>query len=108
MIMPAAGGEPREFHRLQDTEKFAQDAVGSGLAWTADGQYVLFGIHRPGQPEPPEELWRVPVEGREPQKLLEMDRLSDISVHPDGRRIAFTGGSTQMEVWAMENFLTLD
>jgi len=104
-IMPAVGGEPREFHRLQDTEEFAWNAVGSGLAWTADGRYILFGVHRLGQPEPPEELWHVPVGGGEPQKLLEMDRLSDISVHPDGQRIAFTGGSTQMEVWAMENFL---
>ena len=107
-VMPTSGGKPRVFHRLQDTEKFAPNAVGSGLAWTADGRYVLFGIHRLDQPEPPEELWRVPAEGGEPQKLLEMDRLSDISVHPDGRRIAFTGGSTQMEVWAMENFLAPD
>ena len=107
MIMPVAGGEPREFHRLQDTEEFVPDAVGSGLAWTADGRYVLFGVYRPDQPEPME-LWRVPAEGGEPQKLLEMDGVKDISVHPDGRRIAFTGGSVQMEVWAMENFLILD
>ncbi len=37
-----------------------------------------------------------------------MDGLTDISVHPDGERIAFTGGRVQMEVWAMENFLILD
>ena len=107
-VMPTTGGEPRVFHRLQDMEGFAQNAVGSGLAWTVDGRYVLFGIRRRGQPEAPEELWRVPVEGGEPQRLLETDGLSDISVHPDGRRIAFTGGWIQMEVWAMENFLILD
>ena len=73
-------------------------------AWTRDGRYVLFVMGNRGQPGPTE-LWRVPAEGGEPQKLLEMNGLSDISVHPDGRRIAFTGGSTQMEVWAMENFL---
>ena len=106
-VMSTSEGEPRVFHRLQDTEKFAPGAAGSGLAWTADGRYVIFGIHRPGQPGPLE-LWRVPVEEGEPQKLLEMDGLSDIRVHPDGRRIAFTGGWIQMEVWAMENFLPLD
>ncbi len=106
-VMPTIGGEPREFHRLQDTRIFAANDAGSGFAWTTDGRYVLLGIHRPGRPGPTE-LWRVPVEEGEPQKLLEMAGLKDISVHPDGRRIAFTGGRPQMEVWAMENFLTMD
>lgn len=56
----------------------------------------------------PPEVWRVSFAGGKPQKLLEMDGLSDISVHPDGRRMAFTGGQIQMaEIWAMENFLIL-
>jgi hypothetical protein len=42
----------------------------------------------------------------EAQKLLEMERLRSISVHPDGRRIAFTGGREHTEeIWVMENFL---
>jgi len=106
-VIPTVGGEPREFHHLQDTKIFAANDAGSGFAWTADGRYVLLGIHRPGRPDPTE-LWRIPVEAGEPQKLLEMDGLRDISVHLDGRRIAFTGGRPQMEVWTMENFLTLD
>ena len=106
-VIPTAGGEPRVLHRLQDTEKFALPVAGSCLAWTADGRYVLFVIRSVDQPWPTG-LWRVPAAGGEPQKLLEMDRLSDISVHPDGRRIAFTSGWSQMEVWAMENFLILD
>ena len=106
-VMPAAGGEPRVFHRLQDTEKFISGTVDSGLAWTADGRYVLFVICSLDQPNLTE-LWRVSAEGGEPQKLLEMDVLNNISVHPDGRRIAFTSGWKAMEVWAMENFLILD
>ncbi len=79
----------------------------SGIAWTADGRYVLFAIRNLGQSGPPE-VWRVSFAGGKPQKLLEMDGLSDISVHPDGRRMAFTGGQIQMaEIWAMENFLIL-
>ncbi|MFC1716037.1 sigma-70 family RNA polymerase sigma factor [Candidatus Poribacteria bacterium] len=106
--MPIAGGEPRVFHRLQDTQEFATEAMFSGLTWTADGRYILFVIHNLGQPGPPE-LWRVPVEEGKPQKLLGMDGLRDISVHPDGRRITFSGGwSRMMEVWTMENFLPLD
>jgi hypothetical protein len=31
--------------------------------------------------------------------------MGDLSVHPDGRRIAFTAGQDSNEVWALENFL---
>jgi Tol biopolymer transport system component len=106
-VMPAAGGEPRIFHRLQDKKMFALIHTGTGLSWTPDGRYVLFETRNLGHLEPTE-LWRVPAEGGEAQKLLEMDGLTDINVHPDGQHIAFTVGSTQLEVWAMENFLTLD
>ncbi len=101
--MPAAGGEPRGLHRMQDTEG---EAVDYGFAWTADGRYIL-GMHMPDQ-SGPTKLWRIPAEGGKPQKLLEMDGLSDITVHPDGRRITFSGGWSEMEVWAMEDFLPLD
>ena len=71
---------------------------------TANGRHVLF--RKLTDHQPLMELWRVPAEGGEPQKLMEMVSLRDISVHPDGRRITFTGGyRIKMEVWAMENFL---
>ncbi len=103
-VMPAAGGEPRVLHRVQDTEG---EAVDYGFAWTADGRYIL-EMHIPDQ-SGPTELWRMPTEGGKLQKVLEMDGLMiDISIHPDGRRIAFTREQGGMEVWAMENFLPLD
>jgi Tol biopolymer transport system component len=100
-VMPAAGGEPRELLRLKDPEVFRWRA---GLAWTPDGRYIMFGKHKP------DELWRIPSEGGKPQKLLAMDGLRDISIHPDGQRIAFTGGKEATdreasEAWVMENFL---
>ena len=54
------------------------------------------------------DLWRIPVNGGEPQKLdLSMRKLMHVRIHPDGRRIAFTGSSQpeKSEVWVMENFL---
>ncbi len=52
------------------------------------------------------ELWRISAEGGEPQKLeLAMENLRDLRFHPDGRRIAFSGGKFSGEVWVMENFL---
>lgn len=51
-------------------------------------------------------LWRVPVAGGEPEQLgLEMEKLRQPTISPDGRRLAFTAGGTQNETWIMENFL---
>ncbi|MEE8147795.1 MAG: hypothetical protein V3T24_09340, partial [Longimicrobiales bacterium] len=52
------------------------------------------------------ELWQLPVEGGEPQRLgLAMEGLRDVQFHPDGQRIAFTSARFKVEVWALENFL---
>ena len=97
MAMPAAGGESRILHRLQPQE--GHFGFNCPPTWTADGRYVLFGKRN-------SELWCVAAEGGESQKVLAMDGLSEVSVHPDGRRIAFTGGWREIgEVWVMENFL---
>jgi hypothetical protein len=34
-----------------------------------------------------------------------MDGLRDVSIHPDGRRIAFNAGWRRFEQWVMEHFL---
>ena len=109
-VMPAAGGEPHELLRLKAPEILSWYTA-PAPAWTPDGRYILFGKwkYSPDQPllyaDEPTELWRILAGGGEPQKLLELEGLSSISVHPDGRRIAFTGGRRISEVWVMENFL---
>ncbi len=72
-----------------------------------DGRHLLFSKGPRGNME----LWRIPVDGGEPEKLgLAMARLGlfGLSVHPDGQRIAFSAGAAgppTSEVWVMENFL---
>ena len=53
------------------------------------------------------EVWRIPSQGGQAQSLgiPSHTRSATISVHPDGRRIAFTDGELVPEVWVMENFL---
>jgi len=51
-------------------------------------------------------LWLISVRGGEPRKLeLTAEGLRDVSIHPDGRHIAFTATQGRSEVWVMENFL---
>ncbi len=103
-VIPTSGGIPRELVRVKEDIPFR-----GSIVWTPDGGYVIFAKTKRAPSatvEEVEELWRVPAEGGEPQKLgLAMKRLGYLSVHPDGRRIAFTAGLGIPEVWVMENFL---
>jgi Tol biopolymer transport system component len=96
-----SNGEIHEITRLRTDET----VEGRGLTWTPDGRYLLFlGKHEDGLCE----LRRISVEGGKSQNLgLKVAAHTYLSIHPDGRRIAFTGaGPTPgAEVWAMENFL---
>ena len=101
-VMPAAGGEARELLRLKEPESIGL------LVWTPDGREVIFGKNRSTSlEEQTPELWRISAQGGETQRLveLEMEQLRGLRFHPDGRRIAFSGGKFSGEVWVMENFL---
>lgn len=99
LLVPVEGGTPRELLRLPEPGVF-----NFGMAWSADGRHVLFV--RPRSNFSKGELWRVAVDSGESSPVgLVMDGLSDVRVHPDGRRIAFVGGPLKSEVWVMENFL---
>ena len=101
MTIPASGGEPRELFEIEEGKRFSWDV---GLSWTPDGQHVVVG--RPGATDLPDELWIIPATGGEPRKLNLGFKVRKLSLHPDGRRIAFgqrfAGGG---DIWVMENFL---
>ena len=102
-VIPAGGGEPRELHR------FALEGDDNILpAWTADARYVL--LSKPLGPDGVEEkwdLWRIPADGGEAQRL-NLGMRCDPSVSPDGRQIAFgSGGRASIdEVWVLDNLLS--
>jgi len=104
MIMPVAGGAPRELVHFERGESWPI----MNFRWSIDGRYVFYvrgGDKAAG-------LWRVPVEGGVPKKLEWYTEVNagQLRFHPDGRRIALTRGQAGNEVWVMEDFLpaTLD
>jgi dipeptidyl aminopeptidase/acylaminoacyl peptidase len=100
-ILPIAGGEPREVLRVKEPESILFSSV---IDWTPDGRHLIFAKQRTKQSSA--ELWRVSVEGGEPQSLgITSEQVLGLQVHPDGRRIAYSGGRRGVEVWVMENFL---
>ncbi len=91
-LMPTTGGELRWIHRGE----MAASSWRGGMPWTPDGRYILFvkGFS---------ELWAAPVSGGEPHKLFATSNLREVRLHPDGRRLSFTGGQRWAELWVMEN-----
>jgi Tol biopolymer transport system component len=98
-ILTLASGEEREVVR------FAQHDVMRALAWSADGRYLLFGNTTPETKT--SELWSVSAQGSEPHKIgISFPGIQSLSVHPDGKRVAFTARSPEVdEIWVLENFL---
>jgi len=98
MVVPAAGGQARVLLKVPEGE------LTQGLAWTPDGRNLLQVRHRENAPKA--ELWLIPVAGGEPRKLeAPADKVHQLRIHPDGRRIAFHAGEARGELWVMENFL---
>jgi Tol biopolymer transport system component len=110
-VMPAAGGEPRELVELPEPRRFTFGTPVVELAWTPDSRHIIYAPSTAGQ-EQKFELWRISLEGGQPQRLgLAMEGLEPqgLSVHPDGRQIAFTASPTKGPqgdpIWVLENFL---
>ncbi|MBI4471903.1 MAG: PD40 domain-containing protein [Acidobacteria bacterium] len=102
MLLPTDGGEPVKIVELNAPEEIPVDA----LTWTPDGKYILFiKANRKTTPQT-SSIWRIAPHGGKPEPLgLIMEGLSSLRIHPDGRRIAFSGGTNKNEIWVMENFL---
>jgi Tol biopolymer transport system component/DNA-binding winged helix-turn-helix (wHTH) protein len=71
----------------------AEETFYGGLAFSPDSLHVYYGTARPG-PQPPT-LFRVPVLGGPPEKILDNFNIpgpSPIAFSPDGRQFAFVRG----------------
>jgi len=105
-VMPATGGELRELCSFEKADgfKFGRNC---SMTWTGDGKYIFYTVKDSKSDNDKWELCRIPAEGGESQRLgLKMGDFVCLSVHPDGRHIAFsTRRLASSEVWVMENFL---
>ena len=108
LLIPIAGGEPRELLRASGDERLD----GYRLIWTADSRAVIVPKHVSATDRLRQELWRVPVTDGRPRKLdIDVDDWlmpgGGFQLHPNGDQIAFVAeaGGSGPEVWALENFL---
>ena len=107
LLIPASGGEPKELMR--------GESHGAGvLMWAPDSRSCyVYSIK--DKSTGAREVWRVGIDGTEPQRLgLDVGVLGNpatsdqrLHPHPDGRWVAFASAEPAKpdEVWALENFL---
>jgi Tol biopolymer transport system component len=100
VLISVSTGERKELFRVKAPER---TEGGPRTSWTPDGRNVIVHVAS-------DKTWSVliaPIDGGTPRRL-ELDQkvpISRISVHPDGRQIAFAVMENEAEVWALENFL---
>ncbi len=103
MTVASSGGEPRTLLRLEEPQEIQW--LG-GLAWSRDGRYLFFVASGGPSAAPTVDLWRILADGGQPHALgLGMKGVGTFDIHPDGRRLAFTGQQNRMEVWVLKNLL---
>ncbi|MBI4408515.1 MAG: PD40 domain-containing protein [Gemmatimonadetes bacterium] len=97
MVIPLEGGEPRKVASAQMRS----------LRWGPDGRHLLFvELIDLFSLQSPTRLMRVSVDGGDPEPLgFTSEDIQDVRVHAPSRRIAFTAGRPQAELWIMSNFL---
>jgi Tol biopolymer transport system component len=99
-ILPTAGGEIRDLYRFKHLGGHP-----TWLDWTPDGRFIIFSKKNDG---PGWGLWRVSVEGGDPQDLgISTSYISEVCIHPDGVRLAFCSSGSKPkapELWVIENF----
>lgn len=117
LLVPTAGGQPRELLRLTHPEALFRPSSGG---WTSDSSALIIQKYTGARWE----LWLVPVTTGRPRKLdidpglwragisnssnatpLVQQGDAGFALSPDGRSIALVMGKTAAEVWAFENLL---
>ncbi len=108
LTMPATGGVPKELLKNDELKQYPM------IAWTPDGQFLLFTNSIPVTESIPERInavWLIPASGGQARELCRPQTTMwgvlwrTLDVHPDGKRIVFDCFEYRHEVWAMENFL---
>ncbi|MCI0614257.1 protein kinase [bacterium] len=80
----------------------------SSIAWMPDGESLIFSVGRRDLIDAPHQMWKISKNGAYPKDLgISSEYLTDIRIHPDGKRIAMSTVTDNSEVWIMENFLTV-
>ncbi len=102
-IIPVEGGQGNPIYKLPMPDWI------SSLAWMPDGESLIFSQGRRDLIDAPHRLWKISKNDGRPKDLgITSEYVSDLRIHPDGKRIAISTVTDSSEVWKMENFLDIN
>jgi Tol biopolymer transport system component len=103
-VRGVSGSETKELMRLAPRENL------NSLAWTPDGKRLVYTKGTVGRDQGADGrtgVWAIAVDsGQSVELKFSQPDIRDISIHPDGRQIAFRAGlSSESAVWVMEGLM---
>jgi len=102
-VRGVSGSETKEVVRMAPLENV------TSLAWTPDGKRLVYTkvLRNGNYAGGPTEVWATAVDSGQSVKLkFSRPNIRDISIHPDGRQIAFSAGlPDETTVWVMEGLM---
>lgn len=86
--------------------------VGTTVHWTPDGKRIAFWRidHDTGEAR----LWSIRPDGTDLRstelitRSVNPSNIEELTIHPDGQRVAYSTGQRRFEVWAMKGLLSSD
>lgn len=95
-IVPVTGGEPRTIVPLPDGYTAALNR--GPVVWGPNDTLILPLTNAKQETE----VWSLPINGGGAQRLdLNLPAMTQLQLHPDGRRLLFRAGEVTSEIWAM-------
>ena len=100
MVMPIAGGQPREVCRVDD---HVQNPI-----WSRDGQRLIFTTYNnPPRKGVRADVWTVPVAGGQPKAMnLGLHWVFFPALSPDGRQLVIRDENFTNDVWVIRNLFS--
>ena len=106
LVMDIDSGATRSVYRVPSLGQQPR------VTWTPDGSAVLLALLETAGSEGSKvdstTIWRVPVDGGEPEVAGRLDfegRIDGLCFHPDGRTLAFVSDEGRSSAWVIENLL---
>jgi Tol biopolymer transport system component len=88
-----------EAETVRELGRIGEAGMVESVTWTPDGRHLMY----PQTTESGTTIWKLSIDGGEPEKVTETFRFREGAISRDGTRIAYTRGSINSKSMVLEN-----
>lgn len=97
-VLPIEGQEARKLFEAPE------GAWANSITWAPEGDALVVVVGSRKSPQD-QGVYRIPIDGGPVSKIeLLGDRMSSLSIHPNGRTVVYDDGRPEVRIWKMENY----